>query len=331
MDTQKIINLFNHPLDLMVLMKFGSHLYGTATETSDQDFKGVFLPTIQDALLGKIPKAYHYNSKKGNEERNTEEDIDVEIYSLHYFIELACQGQTVALDMVHAPGDCLLIDTPRWQELTAQKTRFYTSNIKAFVGYAQKQAAKYGIKGSRMNAIKTVIDFFKQIKCQVREPEEFRLQDIWDRLPMGDHIAKWHGDPDLYEICGKQFHATVKINHILPILETIYDNYGKRAQQAANNEGIDWKAVSHALRAALEVKEILTDSTITFPLKQAKMLKSIKQGKEDWNHIQRILEYEIDQVKKLAEESTLPKKADRKFWNQFIVNIMSQSWFLSTG
>ena len=115
MDTQQILNFFDHLLDLMVLMKFGSHLYGTATETSDHDFKGVFLPTIWDILLGKIPKAYHYNSKKGNEERNTEKDIDIEIYSLHYFIDLACQGQTVALDMVHAPGDCLLVNTAGWQ------------------------------------------------------------------------------------------------------------------------------------------------------------------------------------------------------------------------
>ena len=136
-------------------------------------------------------------------------------------------------------------------------------------------------------------------------PFPMRLEHLWDDLPEGEHIDKKDPIDDtgikIYEVCGRQFHSTVSVSHMLPILTTIYNNYGKRAQQAASNEGIDWKAVSHALRAALEVKEILTDGTITFPLKHAKMLKSIKQGKEDWNHIQSVLEYEIDQVKKLAE------------------------------
>ena len=32
-------------MDFIVKMKFGSHLYGTATAQSDVDLKGVFLPT----------------------------------------------------------------------------------------------------------------------------------------------------------------------------------------------------------------------------------------------------------------------------------------------
>lgn len=38
-------------MDLIVKMKFGSHLYGTNTEDSDVDYKGVFLPSKKEILL----------------------------------------------------------------------------------------------------------------------------------------------------------------------------------------------------------------------------------------------------------------------------------------
>jgi len=79
-------------LNLIVKMKFGSHLYGTVTEDSDQDYKGVFLPTKEQVLLGRIPKSYNYTTKTDKVGKNAPSDVDYEAYSLHYFIELACQG-----------------------------------------------------------------------------------------------------------------------------------------------------------------------------------------------------------------------------------------------
>ena len=40
----------------------GSKLYGTNSENSDTDIKGVFLPDIKDLLLNKAPK--HYTIKE---------------------------------------------------------------------------------------------------------------------------------------------------------------------------------------------------------------------------------------------------------------------------
>ena len=43
---------------IICLMKFGSHLYGTNTTDSDTDYKGVYMPTKRQILLGKCPKQY---------------------------------------------------------------------------------------------------------------------------------------------------------------------------------------------------------------------------------------------------------------------------------
>ena len=136
---------------------FGSHLYGTATKESDKDFKGVFLPSKEQILLGKIPKSYNTTSKKGNATKNTSEDTDTEFYSLHYFIELACQGQTVALDILHAPKEMILVTTPIWEDLVKNREKFYTKNLSAFIGYAHRQVAKYGIRSGRLGNLREVI------------------------------------------------------------------------------------------------------------------------------------------------------------------------------
>ncbi|MBM4145685.1 MAG: hypothetical protein FJ240_05340 [Nitrospira sp.] len=63
-------------MDLIVKMKFGSHLYGTSTSKSDVDYKGVFLPSKNEALLERIPKCHNYFSSN-SKAKNTPHDIDV--------------------------------------------------------------------------------------------------------------------------------------------------------------------------------------------------------------------------------------------------------------
>ena len=308
-------------MNTIVKLKFGSHLYGTNTPESDIDYKGVFLPTIDEIFLNRIPKSINTNSKKsGATSKNTKDDIDCEIYSLHYFIQLACEGQTVALDMLHAPDNMILETSDIWEEIVKNRSRFYTKNLKAFIGYARKQAAKYGIKGSRLNAAKEMMDLLASTS------EEKRVADVWDKLPLGEHIHIIEPNPhniEQVQVCGRIIQATSRVKYALEIVKTFYDNYGARAEKAAKNEGIDWKAVSHAIRAAYQLKEILEDGTITFPLKEADYVKQVKTGELDYQTDVAVrLESLMDEVESLSLKSDLPEKVDRKFWDEFIINVI---------
>lgn len=313
-------------LTLIIKMRFGSHLYGTVTEDSDLDYKGVFLPTKEQVLLGKIPKSYTENTKGRTGEKNTPQDIDVEIYSLHYFIELACQGQTVALDMLHAPREMLISTSPIWDRIVENRSRFYTKNLKAFIGYARHQAAKYGIKGSRLNAAREVISLLESWD------DSIQLMEIWNELPSGEHIhfldQRTPNDLRQYQVVGKVFQETVRVGYVLPILKKFNTEYGKRAEMAANNQGIDWKAISHAFRAAFQVRQLLTEGTITFPLKEAEFLRGVKNGKCDYLTVASPkLEELMDEVEELAKGSTLPERVDRKFWDHFLIETLVEYLF----
>jgi hypothetical protein len=308
----------------IVRMKFGAHLYGTDTPDSDLDIKGVFLPSKRDILLATVPKCYNFTT--GDQiGKNTSADTDIELYSLNYFIDLACQGQTVALDMLHAPDEMLLETSAIWHSIVSNRSAFYTRNLSSFINYARRQASKYGIKGSRLNAVQSVLDIMK------KADGESRLRELWDDLPRNEHCIERGKDPNgmrQYEVCGKIFQESAKVGYVIPILEKFMESYGQRARLAASNTDIDWKAVSHALRAAYQVRELLTDNTITFPLKDAKFLMDVKTGSLDYlTVVAPALEALMEEVEELSSHSDLPEECDRAMWEDFICETIEREVF----
>ncbi len=65
----------------MVKMVFGSHLYGLDTENSDKDYRGIFVPTAKEIILGSM-KEHYDQSTSGQGIKNTKDDIDVNMFSL---------------------------------------------------------------------------------------------------------------------------------------------------------------------------------------------------------------------------------------------------------
>jgi predicted nucleotidyltransferase len=90
-------------VDVVVEIRFGSHLYGTDTPESDLDLKGVYLPEARDILLQRVTPSVAISRAKDDGERNRPGDVDREYYSLHRYLQLLAAGQTVAIDMLFAP------------------------------------------------------------------------------------------------------------------------------------------------------------------------------------------------------------------------------------
>lgn len=153
-----------------------------------------------------------------------------------------------------------------------------------------------------------------------------RIRDIYDDLPLLDYTNKYYDEKSkmhIYEVCDRKFQETAKLDYVLDILKNIELAYGERAKQAKNNENIDWKAISHAIRAALEIKELLTYNTITFPLKESEYLLAVKKGELDYIHeVSPYLESLMDEVEELADKSNLPEQVDVEFWENFLIDIL---------
>lgn len=318
---------------------FGSHLYGTSTPESDVDFKEIFVPPARDILIGNV-KEHMSKNTNNTSSKNTKDDIDHELYSLKYFFKLAADGETVALDMLHTPPELVVkSDLPDvWKFIQDNRSRFYTTNMKSYLGYVRKQASKYGVKGSRLAALRDVLKVVNQIPDQWVDYQEgipdrlrrTKVEDIKHRLPENEfcewvfHNHEKTGPQTFYTVLGRKYQTTLSLIELKQSLNKLDAEYGERARKAEANEGIDWKALSHAYRAGYQLMEIYQTGDLAFPLREASIIKLIKAGELPFKEVQELLEDTVDLVEVLAIQAAkngMPDKVDMKFWDKFVEEV----------
>src|ERR1041385_2160774 len=131
----------------------GSHAYGTNIETSDIDYKGVYLQPFKETI------GWNYK-----------EQIDVSKDEVYYevkrFLELAMKGNPTMLELLFMPDEMVEISTPTWELIREHKHLFLTKQCRnSFGGYAVQQIKKAKGLDKKMNwekdrvERKDVIDF----------------------------------------------------------------------------------------------------------------------------------------------------------------------------
>jgi len=306
----------------VVKMVFGSYMYGMNTPESDIDYKTVVLPTAKEILMQKADFSFSVSTGDAKS-RNGADDIDEETFSIMQFLKLASKGETLALDMLHAPCSAVLEENLIWKKLVKNRSMFYTKNMKAYIGYVRKQAAKYGVKGSRLQVLEDAIS-----KAKEYSDTAGAVGEIIHLLPLNEHAEIVTHDMEdtgyqvFYEICGRKFQDTNRIDYFINCLEKIYDGYGARAKAAKDNNGIDWKALHHALRAGYQAKYIYTNGGFYYPLPERDFLMEVKRGELDYlTEVQPVLEKLVDEVMVLAENSDYPDMVDTYTIEQMVLDI----------
>lgn len=292
-------SLLNKGDKLVYLSHFGSVLYGTNSEKSDCDLKGVFVPSV--ASLVKGTASHHYRFSSGaNDSKNNAEDVDVELWSLQKWLNMLAAGDTGALDLlfsVYAKHVKPLVNENFLGEFYSKpSTLFDVTNSKSYVGYAYGQAKKYGLKGSRMGLLKDVREYLKERLVGV-DKEHVRAGEYFEELvkKFGHESycfmkeSKNPNEPKMLFLLGKGFCPAIKMAEMVQRLETEFNKYGQRVKEAANNENVDWKALSHALRCLLQVEEVLDTGFVQYPLKDAELLKAVKFAKYSWAEVEQML------------------------------------------
>jgi len=103
------------------------------------------------------------------------------------------------------------------------------------------------------------------------------------------------------------------------IIENLVDTYGKRALAAEDAGGVDWKALSHAVRVGTEAIELLSTGKVTLPLPNRELLLDIKLGKLPYNEVAAQIESLLDEVEAASAASILPVEVDRNWIDDFVV------------
>jgi predicted nucleotidyltransferase len=132
----------------IILAPTGSYAYGTNTENSDKDYKGVCIPPIE-YYLG-LDSFNEYNNSGGKNFRNTKDDVDVTILHINKFVKDAMQGVPNNIELLFLRPEDYLKVTSLGQILIDNRHLFLSKHMeKKFSGYAYSQIQK--LKNKKIN------------------------------------------------------------------------------------------------------------------------------------------------------------------------------------
>jgi len=304
----------------LVEMDFGSHLYGLATPKSDKDYMGVYMPSLEDVIMKRDQNTINLTPQ--TKEKNGPDDVDRKFYSLWKFIDGCKKGNTDILDMLHAPHSAIHYSTKAWDMIVANRHKAYTKSMNSFVGYLRNQANRYGIRGSRLAAVRKTLKF-----CDSVRDKETLLGDWGQFLPVGEFLnfeTTNHpstGEQHFYVVCNRKFQDTIPVSQFEESMKKLLNKYGQRAMKSEENDGVDWKAISHALRVGYQTRSLFTKGTYTFPLDETDFILNAKTGKLKIDEVRTELDTLTEEVETLAQVSAFPENTDKIFWDNLYQKI----------
>jgi hypothetical protein len=339
------MHILKEPLLFRTL--YGSKLYGTDGPASDTDVRGVFIPARDDLLLAKAPQHYVF---KPDVQDHSPEHVDEQYLSLHYFLHLLTQGETNALDMFfsYTNSKALQASSPQYEELIANKDKLITKNVTKYLGYCRAQALKYSIKGDRIQNYEELLKLVDSIKDSSKTLEQVITEKVTPKMAdptpyeknnkvigkrfkfldteFGDHayLVVFDNYERYFMLSGHLFPMNANMNSTRDSLNKCLASYGKRAFNAAEDNGADYKALSHALRVLFQADQLLRECEITFPLEETNLqiVRDVKFKTTKWsyNELVGMIEEGLHDIETIIlPNSILPDKPDWDWINDFIL------------
>lgn len=332
--------------------EFGSKLYGTNTPASDTDLKTVVLPLLESLLLARPRSVKNLVQSTGlDHERNTADDVDHEFIPLQVLARDFVGGQTYAVELVFSALSenhkaKVVYDETFIKFCEELASNMLTSNIKAMIGYAMGQTHKYGVKGTRLGSVRKFDTLLREVFHYTQEEMSSDIQRTADfafatklsllNVDANTTLVDWiNQEADKYifittyegpndirlpaiSVIEKVFPLNIDLKEAMNRTGNMLSAYGSRAVQAENNQGVDWKAVSHALRICYEAIDVLRTNRLDFPFSAARreLLLSIKNGETSWASVESLLAQAMDNVELAQSKSTLPS-TDEVYKNGF--------------
>ncbi len=308
-----------------LLMKsiYGSHLFGLNTPTSDLDYKGIFLESLDNIILGTDAKNINVTTNN-TDKRNTMDDVDTELKELRTFVSDCMRGQTYACELLFTPKEMLIETSPQWEFIIANRSKLIPQDLSPFIGYAFGQSQKYSLRGVRLEELQRVIAWFEMQNKQLLLEECYNTleQNKYTYYNLYKHIHNLSlPDEPRLSVLGMNFQLSKPVKECLPTLKKRLTEYGERSKTNMENGGVDWKAYSHAFRLIYEWEQLLIEGRLSFPVPHKDFILSVKKGEVSFEDLQDKLYDEFERVQKIPNNLTAP---DKEFWDKWLVSVYTK-------
>jgi uncharacterized protein len=286
----------------------GSQLYGTATENSDHDSVGIFIPDEEYIFGFKRVETVDFSTKdKDKSGKNTKFASDCTFYTLKKFCRLALDNNPNVLEILFVPKNEVeeLYDTGA--KLQSLYPYFVSKNVKhRFLGYAFSQKHKMTIKMENYERLEEVSKFLNQ------SPEKFMLE-----LPEHPLILRDKSN-SFFRIGDINIPVTAHVSRTISIIDSRLKKFSNR-KELIEKYNFDTKYASHLIRLLLEGKELLETGKLVFPLSYANLILDIKNGKYKFGEVLEMSDVVESEVEGLYNKTSLRSTPDSKKIEKFLI------------
>lgn len=334
----------------------GSFAYGTNTEKSDVDIKGIFTQTKDELISFDTPLL-----------QVSDETNDTVYYSLRRYIELAAAANPNILELMFMPEECVLKTSPLFEELKKYKDRFITVKcLQTHQAYALAQVKKAKGRNKWINNPQPekrpiLEDFAYFISLDYKDdkparPVKFTSSEIYGLQLKVSSVEHCPGLYRLYEsadkskiftdeqICCSSVSFEEEKDSFLGLLYlnenaykkalTDHSNYwewiSKRnperwKMQEKGDLDFDAKNMQHTIRLLLTAKHIAKCGTlkVRFSGEELTLLKNIRLGIHTYDELIDICEELNLKIEKLSSSNQLKDEISVEETNEIFHHLMS--------
>jgi len=293
--------------------RVGSHLYGTNTPTSDEDFSGVFVaPETYYLGLNTVEEVDLSIVSKREDGRNNADAVDRKLYEFRKFVRLSLENNPNVLEQLFVNNENVLFLNEMGLDLLDHRYMFLHRGLKdKFLGYGFSQKHKMIIRTDKFYELKNALDWMKDFN----KPETYMVELKNKQLPFMMFKQKHVTIGDL------DFELTRQLRWVSKKIEERLDKVGNR-KELYLNKGYDTKFASHFVRLLMEGMELLETGDLQFPLRDRQLILEIKEGKWKLNEVLKLGEELEKWVEKITKASPLPGKPRYEEVNALVVNML---------
>jgi uncharacterized protein len=300
----------------------GSHLYGTASEASDRDYVGIFMPTEEYVLGFKTVEDVDFSViDKDANGKNTSKALDRKLYEFRKFIKLAMENNPNIIEILFANQENIVFINDIGKELLSIRHAFPYKGLKEkFCGYAYAQRHKMAIKKDTYFNLVNALSYLN-----TQNYGKTLLEIVVTGNPpyfVNKQLDK-NKNISFIQIGDLNFMPSTTVKTAQSKIQERIDKVGNR-EELLTKYGWDTKFGSHLIRLLLEGMELLKTGGLKFPLEYAGILKDIRNGK--WE-MTKVLDYSYKlekEIESISESSALPVKPNTEMLEKFTISKLKE-------
>lgn len=333
--------------NLIFMCVAGSHAYGMATETSDKDYRGLFVGNPFNVVTPFFPTDQVMGLKG---------EKDSVVYEVSKFLKLLTEQNPNILELLWVDERNITFNSYWYKELRDNRQALLSSKCRhTFAGYAFSQLKRIKGHNKWINS--------PQPKRRPKEADfvsvvyNFTLHAPWNKVPPFEGVIAWNLGNDMYALTvannswidkhealviqeGVMEYQTGKPALIVKFNRQLYkehlenwthywewkNNRNEVRSELEEKFGYDTKHASHLIRLLRMGKEILDEGVVKVMRPDSEDLKAIRAGKYTYEEIVQMAEGLEADMEASYKTTSLPFSVDPKLAAQLLVDIYFDFW-----